>query len=72
VDVEGMDAKLGLLPHQAIDVRIGHHEARGAAVRVPEDPLQVILDADARNPNPAAEGPCGSLLRARWRWRWRW
>lgn len=37
MDVQGGDWNTGLLANEAIDVRISHHKARGAAVGVLEN-----------------------------------
>jgi len=39
MDVQGGDWNTGLLANEAIDVRISHHKARGAAVCVLENAL---------------------------------
>lgn len=48
VDVERRDGDPWLLLDESIDVRVSHHEARGTAVGVLEDTLQVFLDANTR------------------------
>lgn len=49
MDVQGGDWNTGLLANEAIDVRISHHKARGAAVGVLENTLEILFDADVRS-----------------------
>ena len=52
VDVEGVDGQRGLSAGEAVEVSVGHNEARRAAVGVLEDPPQVAVDGDRRPRQP--------------------
>lgn len=49
MDIEWANERVRVPVHQPIYVYVPHHETRGAAVGVLEDPLQVLGDADARS-----------------------
>lgn len=54
MDGEGVDGQRGLLLREPLEVDVGDHEARRAAVGVLEDPVEVAPDRD-RRPRQAVE-----------------
>lgn len=56
VDIEGIDGQQWLRLSEAVEVDVGNDEARGAAICVLEDPLEVAVDCN---------GGCGEAVEKR-------
>lgn len=56
MDIEGIDGQQWLRLSEAVEVDVGNDEARGAAICVLEDPLEVAVDCN---------GGCGEAVENR-------
>lgn len=69
MNIERVDGQRRLPLSKPIKINIGHHETRGAAISIFEDPLEITLNGDCRaseameDRDPLGLKPMGEIVR---------